>query len=279
MAKAKGKAKVRVLAFGAHQDDCDIKLGGMAILYARLGHAVKFISVTNGDTGHYAMGGGPLARRRTAEAEGSAKVAGIEYEVFDIHNNGLEPNLANRQMVIRAIREFEPDLVITHRPNDYHPDHRYTSQLVQDSAYTVTVPNVAALTPHLMKNPVIAYMSDDFRRPYPFAADVVVAIDDVVDRKVRMLACHESQFFEWLPYNAGVKRVPPASRPAERRRFIMNGRSPKWAETADKYRDVLVRLYGEKRGSKVRYAEALEICEYGSPVTDANRDRLFPFFA
>lgn len=270
------KDSLRILAFGAHPDDCDFKLGGMAVLYARLGHRVKFISVTNGDTGHFSMGGGPLARRRFAETQESAKIAGIEYEVFDIHNGQLTPTLENRMKIVRAIREFEADLVITHRPNDYHPDHRYTSQLVQDAAYTVTIPNVAALTAHLMKNPVVAYMSDDFQKPCPFSADIAVAIDDVVGDKVRMLDCHESQVYEWMPYNRGEENVP--SEPSERLKWLMEWRSPKWVAAADANRELLKALYGDEAGEKVKYAELLEICEYGSPVTQENLHAIFPFY-
>jgi len=268
---------LRILAFGAHPDDCDVKVGGLAVKYARLGHHVKFVSLTNGDTGHHEMGGAPLARRRYAEAQRAAAVVGIEYQVLDIHNGQLVPSLENRWLVVRIIREFHPDLVITHRPNDYHPDHRYTSQLVQDAAYTVTVPGVAALTPHLMRNPVIAYMSDTFQKPYPFAPDVVIAIDDVWETKLDMLDCHESQFYEWLPYNQGVLDQVPQDR-AERRSWLGEMRGPYFEQIAERYRDVLIRLYGAKEGRRVRYAEALEICEYGAPLGEADLERLFPFF-
>jgi LmbE family N-acetylglucosaminyl deacetylase len=270
------KNKVSVLVFGAHPDDCDFKVGGISLLYARAGHSVKFVSVTNGDTGHFSIGGGPLAKRRYAEALASAKIAGVDYEVLDIHNGSLEPNLENRHRIIRIIREYKPDLVITHRPNDYHPDHRYTSQLVQDAAYTVTVPNVLALTPHLMKNPVVTYMCDNFKKPCPFHADVAVGIDPVFDDKVRMLACHESQMFEWLPYNRELKGVPADK--AGRLKWLAKDQAPRDAEVAKRFRPALRRLYGAARGARFRYAEALEICEYGSPVTRANFHTLFPFF-
>lgn len=271
------KDVLRILAFGAHPDDCDIKVGGMAIKYARKGHEVKFVSVTNGDTGHHEMGGGPLARRRYEEAQRSAEIAGIEYEILDIHNGQLMPTLENRRLLVRIIREFSPDLVLTHRPNDYHPDHRYTSQLVQDAAYTVTIPNVEALTPHLMRNPVIAYMSDRFQKPYPFSPDVAVGIDDVLGTKLDMLHRHESQMYEWLPYNQGIEdQVPEGNR--ERREWLEEWRAPAFEEIADRYRDLLKELYGKERGGKIQYAEALESCEYGSPLTEENLPTLFPFF-
>src|SRR5579884_6894 len=172
---------LRILVFGAHPDDPDASAGGVAALYGRQGHQVKFVSLTNGDAGHHEIGGVGLARRRYAETQAVANVLGLaEYQVLDNHDGELEPTLANRRQVIRIIREFEPDLILSPRPNDYHPDHRYTSILVQDAAYMVTVPNIVALTDHLRKNPVIAYVSDTFRKPYPFSPDVVVDVTEAM---------------------------------------------------------------------------------------------------
>ncbi|MYF18533.1 MAG: PIG-L family deacetylase, partial [Gemmatimonadetes bacterium] len=169
---------LKIIVFGAHPDDCDIKAGGIAIKYAKLGHEVKFVSVTNGDAGHHEIGGVELARRRRAETQAAGAVAGSEDHVIDNHAGELEPTLENRKKIIRLIRNYTPDLILTHRPNDYHPDHRYTSILVQDSAYMVTVPNICTDTPALSYNPGIAYLRDNFQKPQPFSPDVVIAITD-----------------------------------------------------------------------------------------------------
>ena len=271
------KKQINVLVFGAHPDDCDIKAGGVAALYTQQGHRVKFISVTNGDAGHHEMGGAPLAQRRNEEAQAAAEIVGIEYELLDNHDGELMPTLENRYKVIRAIREFRPDLIMTHRPNDYHPDHRYTSTLVQDAAYMVTVPNICALTPHLDKNPVIAYLSDGFMKPYPFTPDVVVGIDAVVEQKIDMLHCHVSQFYEWLPYNGGSLDAVPAGA-SERRAWLAERLSNRFRDIAERHRDVLIALYGEEAGAQITYAEAFEGCEYGSALTADNIPVLFPFF-
>lgn len=268
---------LRILAFGAHPDDCYLKMGGVAVKYARQGHKVKFVSVTNGDTGHYALGGGPLARRYYAEAQRAAQLAGVECEVLDIHNGQLMPTLENRWWLVRIIRDFQPDLVITHRPNDYHPDHRYTGQLVHDSAYTVAIPNVQALTPHLRYNPVIAYMSDPFKKPYPFIPDVVVGIDEVLEDKLDMLDCFATEMYEWLPYSEGAEDQVPQDQ-AARRAWLRERWAPTFAEVADQYRHVLRDLYGNARGARIAYAEAFEACEYGGPLTAHNIPILFPFF-
>lgn len=269
--------KLRILAFGAHPDDCDLKMGGVAIKYARMGHQVMFVSVTNGDTGHHEMGGGPLARRQHEEAQRSAKIAGIDYEILDIHNGQLTPSLENRWWLVRIIRNFQPDLVITHRPNDYHPDHRYTAQLVHDAAYSVTIPNVEALTPHLRNNPVIMYFSDNFRKPYPFTPDVIVDIDDVLEDKLDMLNCFESQMYEWLPYNLGMDDLV-LDTPEQRREWLRKYWVPTFTEVADRYRKLLIQLYGEVNGAKAHCAEAFETCEYGTPLNEVNLPILFPFF-
>lgn len=272
------KKQIRVIVFGAHPDDCDIKAGGAAALYVQQGHRVKFVSVTNGDAGHHEMGGGSLAQRRYAEAQAAAEIIGIEYELLDNHDGELMPTLENRYKIIRAIRDFRPDVIMTHRPNDYHPDHRYTSTLVQDAAYMVTVPNICALTPHLETNPVIVYLSDSFMKPYPFTPDVVVGIDAVVEQKVDMLHCHTSQFYEWLPYNSGTLDAVPTGG-AVRRAWLAQRLLNRFRDTANQYRGLLTALYGVETGMQIKYAEAFEGSEYGSSLTTENIPILFPFFA
>jgi LmbE family N-acetylglucosaminyl deacetylase len=248
------------------------------MLYAGRGHHVRFVSTTNGATGHHEIGGIELARRRYAEAQAAGRVAGIEYHVLDNHTGELEPSVANRKQIIRIMREFRPDLILTHRPNDYHPDHRYTSQLVQDASYIVTVPNMVPLTPHLERMPVIAYFSDGFQKPLPFTPDVAIGIDDVLERKIDMLHCHVSQMYEWLPYNGGYLADVPGDA-AARREWLGRRRAPDFASVADRYRDLLARLYGTERAAGIRHAEAFEVSEYGSRLTPERMQRLLPFFA
>ena len=269
---------VRVLVIGAHPDDPDICCGGSAIQWAARGHVVKFLSLTNGDTGHHAIGGIELARRRLQEAQASARVAGIqEYQILDNHCGELEPTIANRKTVIRLMREFTPDLVITHRPNDYHPDHRYTSLLVQDASYIITVPNMVALTDILKAPPLICYVYDTFQRPYPFHPDVVVGTDGVIEKKLDMMDCHVSQMYEWLPYNRGVlDQVPPD--PAGRRRWLPSQYLARFEEVAVTCRAGLIQAYGAKRGETIRTAEAYEFCEYGARPAPELVRRVFPLF-
>jgi len=188
--------KLRIIAFGAHPDDCEIKAGGVAAMWAAQGHHVKFVSTTNGDIGHWKMAGGPLAQRRTKEVQQAAKILGIETQVLDNHDGELMPTLENRKTIVRLIREWKADIVMAHRTNDYHPDHRYTGVLVQDAAFMVICPFICPDVPHLKTNPVFLYFSDRFQKPNPFEPDLVVAIDDVIEKKLDAMAVLESQFVE-----------------------------------------------------------------------------------
>lgn len=267
---------MRLLIIGAHPDDADYHAGGLAALYRQAGHDVLMVSLTNGDAGHQEMPGPALARRRRAEADAAAAVIGATYRVGDVHDGELLPTLEARHEVIRLIRGYAPDLVLTHRPNDYHPDHRYTSQLVQDAAYMLTVPAVVPSVPHLARDPVIAYMPDEFQKPYPFTPAVAVDVGPVLDRVVAMLDCHVSQFYEWLPYNFGQHAEVPADE-AGRRGWLAEKVRTRLRRHADRWRDLLVRTYGPQRGGAIEFAEAFEPCEYGAPLDAAAIRRLFPF--
>jgi len=269
------KPVLRVLIVGAHPDDPD-DTGGTAALYVALGHVVKMVSLTNGNAGHQSQGGGPLARRRAEEGRRAGAVVGAEYQVLDNDDGELMPTLENRRLLIRLIREFRPDVIFGPRPNDYHPDHRYTAVLLQDAAYMVTVPNVEPQTPHLAKNPVFMYVSDSFQKPAPFRPDVAVDITGVVEKKLDMLDCHESQMYEWLPFNRGVLADVPRDR-AARRAWLGAARKPAFAKEADLCREVLTKMYGAERAAKVVYAEGFECSEYGAPLTADNLKVLFPF--
>src|SRR5207248_1225999 len=176
--------KLRIICFGAHPDDCELQAGGTAAMWAAQGHHVKFVSVTNGDIGHWREAGGPLARRRTAEVQEAAKILGITTQVLDIHDGELLPTLENRRTLTRLIREWKADVVMSHRPNDYHPDHRNVGLLVQDAAYMVTVPHFCPDVPYLEKNPAFFFYEDRFNKPTRFSPDVVVGIDDVIGKKL-----------------------------------------------------------------------------------------------
>jgi len=271
-----GESQLHVLVFGAHPDDPE-KVGGTMARFVALGHKVRLVSLTNGNAGHFAMCGGPLAQRRYQETQCAGRAIGAEYVVLDNGDGKLLPTLENREEVIRQIREFQADIVISPRPNDYHPDHRNTGQLVMDAAYMVTVPNIVPLIPHLRKNPVFLYMEDRFTEPAPFVPDIAVAIDDVIDKKIDMYHCHESQMYEWLPYNQGMLDSVPRD-PSRRREWLAETRGFRSSGPGETYRALLIQLYGQQMGSRVRQAEAFQVSEYGSQPSLEELKRLFPFF-
>ncbi len=280
-AQEKDDGKLHIIVFGAHPDDCEIKAGGVAAMWAAQGHHVKFVSTTNGDIGHAEMAGGELAKRRTAEVKAAAKVLGITTDVLDIHDGELMPTLENRRTFVRLIREWKADIVMGPRPNDYHPDHRYTGVLMQDAAYMVTVRFFCPDVPQLAKNPIFLYLSDGFQKPNPFAPDIVVSIDEVIDQKNNALWLLESQIESLWATGNFEKVVPVPTEPAARearRKQVTERFSQRNESVANQYRSKLIELYGQDKGKKVRYAEAFELCEYGSRASTEKLKELFPSF-
>lgn len=292
--------KLRILMIGPHPDDCDFRCGGTAIKYARAGHDVKIISMCSGNCGHWTMTCADLAERRRNEARRAGQVAGIlDYEVWDIPDCELVPDLETRKRLVREIREFSPDVLFCVRPNDYHPDHRYSGQLVMDASYLLLVPLFCPDTPAMKRMPVIMYMYDAFTNP-PFDPDVVIAIDEVVEQKIRMWDCHVSQVYEWLPYSEDyMEGMPPEDDPEGRLEWLHMPRIPRDGTPIDPdivarrfqgmrgeyrnaaaavlFRDKLIESYGAERASQIRFAEAYESCPYGRRLTAEMRKSLFPY--
>lgn len=263
--------KINIVVIGAHPDDCDIDAGGTAIKFAQMGHHVLFVSTTNGDAGHFNKGGIALAQIRKAEAEEAGKRFGITYKVLDNHDGLLMPDLNLRLQLIRLIREWKADVVIGPRPYDYHPDHRNTAIAIQDAAFLVIVPNIAPETLALKKNPVFLYTEDRFKKPNPFSPDIVVDISDVFDQKIYAISAHQSQFFEWLPWLAGELASVPKTESA-RLKWLAESRK---GNISAGMKAGLSKWYGDK-ADQIKYAEAFEICEYGSYPNDEEIKRLFP---
>jgi N-acetylglucosamine malate deacetylase 1 len=269
---------LHIIVFGAHPDDCELKVGGMAARWAAQGHKVKFVSTTNGDIGHAVMAGGPLAKRRTAEVQESAHVLGIESQVLDIHDGELMPTLENRKIFIKLIREWKADIVISHRPNDYHPDHRYTGILMQDAAFMVTVTNFCPDVPQLAKNPVFLYMSDNFQKPNPFDPSIVVPIDDVFEQKMKAIWKLESQIESlWATGNFEAVVPIPQDPVGREKRFqeLVDRQARRDGGIAEKFRIKLIDLVGKDKAANVKCAEAFELCEYGRQPNMEELKKLF----
>lgn len=266
---------LRMLILGAHPDDAEYHAGGLAAMYRELGHVVKMISVTDGGAGHHSRSGRELIEMRRNEAAAAGAVIGAEYLTWGNPDGSLQPTLEVRWQVIREIRTFAPDLVLTHRTNDYHPDHRAVGQLVQDASYMVTVPNVLPEVPALRKDPIVAYMADTFTRPCPLEPDVVIDVTDHIETIAQMLDKHCSQVYEWLPYNEGVLEQVPADEKA-RYQWLKEWFVTRTKSRVEHFMPQLIATYGEERAKQVKYVEAYEISEYAGDMDEEARRRLFP---
>lgn len=263
---------LKILFIGAHPDDCEVYGGGTAALFVEMGHEVKFISVTNGSAGHHQLTGNELVDKRSQESVAASRVLGVAYEIFDNPDGQLLPTLEYRYRIIQRIREWQADIVVTHRPYDYHPDHRYTSQMVQDAAYMVMVPNIVMQTLPLRKNPLFLYFADHFQKPNPFSPDIAVAIDKTYEKKIQALHAHDSQFYEWLPWVSSELEEVPATE-QERLHWLKQ----KWTKPINpQTRKSLERWYGQEKAGQIQYAEAFEICEYGHQPNEEEIRKLFP---
>jgi len=266
---------LRIIAFGAHPDDAELKASGVAALWAAQGHKVKLVAMTNGDVGHFAMAGGPLAKRRKAEVAECARILGIENQVLDIHDGELTPSLENRKTVARLIREWQADIVMGHRPYDYHPDHRYTGVLMDDAAVVVAAPFFTPDTPPTPRNPIFLYYSDGFQDPKPFNPTIVVGIDEVADKKWRCISAMPSQFGDKDSWQGRtLPNVPAGDR--EREAYLLDIVKKRNEEVANQYRQRLIALYGQEAGKKVKYAEAFQLTQYGRQASVDELKQLFP---
>src|SRR5947207_5058808 len=238
---------LRIIAFGAHPDDAELKFAGTATLFAAQGAKVKLVALTNGDVGHFAQAGGPLAQRRKAEVEACHKTLGVDTEVLDIHDGELMPDLETRRKVANVIRDYQADIVLSHRPYDYHPDHRAVGTLANDTAVLVVAPFFSPYTPPTKKNPIYLYYSDAFTHPYPFDPILAVGFDDVAQKKWDCISAMPSQFGDADSWQARYRPNVPTDE-AGRKAFLIEGVKQRNADVANQYRDLLVQLYGEQKG-------------------------------
>jgi LmbE family N-acetylglucosaminyl deacetylase len=259
--------------FGAHPDDCEISGGGTAVRFARAGHRVKLVSVTNGDAGHQSLKPRQLARARRDEARAAAAALGVAWEVLDSHDGRLVPTVALRERLMTLVREWRADVVISHRPNDYHPDHRAVAHVVQDTAYMVIVPLLCPKVSPLRENPIYLYFWDRFQSPEPFRPDVIVPIDDCLERKLEALHRMPSQMYEWLPWTLQALDQVPAGE-AERKIFIREFLLR--PQLGEPLRREIARRYGARIAGGVEFFEAFQLCEYGRQPTVAELHSLFP---
>jgi LmbE family N-acetylglucosaminyl deacetylase len=268
---------LRIVAMGAHPDDAELKFGGTAALFAAQGAKVKLVALTNGDVGHFAQAGGPLAQRRKAEVEACHKTLGVDTEVLDIHDGELMPDLETRRKVANVIRDYQADIVLSHRPWDYHPDHRAVGTLANDAAVLVVAPFFSPFTPPTRKNPIFLYYSDAFTKPYPFDPILAVGFDEMAQKKWDCITALPSQFGDADSWQARYRANVPADE-AGRKAYLLDMVKQRSADVANQYRDLLVKLYGPEKGRAIKYAEAFELNQYGTQATADELKAMFPSF-
>lgn len=266
---------LRIIAFGAHPDDCEISAAGVGAMWAAEGHAFKCVSMTNGDIGHFGMSGGELALRRMKEVEAAADILGISTEVMDVHDGELMPTLENRKKVARLIRDWQADIVMVHRRYGYHADHRYSGVLVDDAIILVEAKFFTPDTPPLPRSPVYMNYYDPFERPIPFEPSIIVGIDDVLGQKREALEQMSSQFSDTDSWTYGRSDNVPEDEDT-RMEMRIDQLLERNEEVADLYRDLLIDLYGEQNGSAIRHAEAFQLNELGRQVSLEELKEMFP---
>ncbi len=242
----------RLLVIGAHPDDAEFNAGGLMVKWTRASHHLKLMSLTDGSAGHQTLSREKLKAIRKSEALASATLLGAQVEVWDQLDGTLTPSVDLRGELIRSIRHYQPDLIVTHRTADYHPDHRATAQLVQDACYLLQVPNVEPQVKPLNYIPPVLLASDGFSYPRPFKSDLVIDIETCVDTVVSLLDCHQSQVYDWLPSVIPQLGTPPET---NRLAWLRQWYGKHTAHTARQY------------GYNLNYAESFEISEYGGPFT------------
>ena len=267
--------KLHVVVVGAHPDDCEECAGGVTIRYRELGHRVTYISTTNGDAGHHALGREELKKRRYEETRKVAKYLDIEYIVMDVHDGGLEPTLENREALIGLLRKCDPDLIITHSLNDYHPDHRYTTQLVLDTAYMLNVPLCVPDVP-VVKKPVV-YCHFSFMPQNDASTTILVPVDNYVDKKLRAFHQNSSQVYEWLCWVDGIDLETVPRDEQGRLEFLLQQWDETWLKIAENYREKISLYLSGEAVRKTRYVEAFVASSLGFPLTPANVREYFPF--
>ncbi|MEM8734429.1 MAG: PIG-L family deacetylase [Planctomycetota bacterium] len=264
----------RVLVLCAHPDDAEVFAGGLLVRHSRLGATIRIVSVTDGSAGHQSMSPEELKSIRRKEAAEAGATIGAEYVTLDFVDGRLQPSLEVRECIIREIRQFAPDLVLTHRTNDYHPDHRAVGIAVQDASYMVTVPNICPDVKPLRDDPIVASMCDMFTRPNRMRADVILNVQDEYLDSVAMAACHRSQFFDWLAYHDGVLEEVPDDEAG--RLDWLAGWLGKFHHQRREFFSSELREQGMDPTDESIEIEVFEVSEYAAALSDELRGRLFP---
>lgn len=267
--------KLNIVIVCAHPDDPELAAGGITARYLELGHNVTYIVTTTGDGGHHEMDRQALGKRRYDETRKVAKYWGIDYVIMDNHDGQLEPSLKIREELIRVLRKYQPDVIISHGLDDYHPDHRYTGQLVADTAYMLNVPLCVPDAPIARKD--VVYCNISYKPCDKAPATVLVPYDKYLDRKIDSVHFHESQIYEWLPWTENVDPKTIAKDEEGRINFLKDRWLPEWETVRKNYAPAIQQHSADQQSNPSKYYEAYTASLWGSPLTPKNVKKYFPF--
>lgn len=186
--------KKKILLFCAHPDDAELCAGGTIIKFINKGFDVKIIVMTNGNVGNNGVDIDKTSNIRRKEMNNASKFMKCDIKCLDINDGEIMPCLKYRKLIIDEIRDYKPDIIMTHRENDYHPDHRYTSILVQDSLVLICSENYNPKLPALNYTPITLFFWNRFTKPTPFSFDIVCDVSKTFNDKIKALSIHQSQF-------------------------------------------------------------------------------------
>ncbi|MCZ8511679.1 PIG-L family deacetylase [Paenibacillus filicis] len=187
---------MNILAIGAHPDDLEISCAGTLAKMKQAGHEVVLCHASTGDKGHYVIPADELIVIRKGEAQQAGELIGCPVISLGLRDGEISSEDESvKTTFIDLIRSVQPDMVITHAPNDYMPDHVAVSKLVFDTTFTATLPAFSDRFPIAKKVPALYYM--DNLSGIDFQPTIYVDVTDTFETKLRMLRKHQSQL-TWL---------------------------------------------------------------------------------
>lgn len=271
-----GGDTLNVIVIVAHPDEGEEYAGGTAALLSEAGHRVKFLSMTNGDVGHWRMTKEEIARRRHTEALAAGKILDVTYEILPYHDGELENSVEVRKRVVRAIREWNADLVLSIKPmfGGGHPDEMASGIAVQQGAGLASAPLFMPEVPVLRKRPIFLYMRDYYSNVFPHTPDLVIPIDRTIEKKLLSFDAHVSQFYEFTPWQKGILSEVPTGW-EERKKFLQKHYQEDIAISKE-MRAWLINWYGAEKGKSFEYAEEFELPHFSRRPGKEELLRLFP---
>ncbi len=189
---------MNILAIGAHPDDIETCCGGTLAKFAKMGHKVFTATATNGNVGSSTLPMEEIAAIRKEEARRAAAVIGAEYICLDYDDEMFFESKEARLKFIDLVRYCQADVILTHSPEDYNPDHELTSKIINDIAVMIPIEKIKTPSKPYDKIPIIVYFEPV--HGLGFVPTEYVDISDVIETKMEMCAAHASQV-SWMQDN------------------------------------------------------------------------------